>query len=381
MIDFAPDEAQLAILGALDRFLTARLAPEEVRRRDAHHIPPYDLLPELGELGLFRLALPEEHGGIGADWRTVALVQERLGLHAYMAASIFNRVVGFGAASILSYGSVAQKAALLPRLAEGRLLIALALTEPEAGTDAAALRTRAERVRGGWRLHGRKSWISDAKGADFLLVPARSSPGATGAEGISLFLLPPEAEGVSMTPLPKVGNNCMPSWDIGIDGAFVPDEDMMGEEGQGFRHIMSTLHRSRASMAATVTGCAQAAVDCALAHARERRQFGRPIGAFQAVRHRLADMQMRVDQSRLTVLHLSWLIATNRPARREAAAAKVIATEALQYVTHHGMQLMASAGYSSEGDMQRFWRDGRLYSFGEGANEIQRDIIAKDMGL
>ncbi|MCR0982598.1 acyl-CoA dehydrogenase family protein [Roseomonas populi] len=381
MIDFAPDETQLAILDSVDRFLQDRLPPDEIRRRDAGHVPPYDLLPALGELGLFRLAVPEEEGGLGLDWRTVMLVQERLGRHAYMVASIFNRVVGFGIASVKGYGSAAQRAALMPKLLEGRLLIALALTEPEAGTDASAIRTRAMRVEGGWRIRGRKTWISDAKGADYLLVAARTDPESSGSRGISLFLVPPTAEGVAMTPLSKVGNNCMPSWDIGFDDVFVPDHAMMGQEGQGFRHMMSTLHNSRASMAATVTGCAQAAVDCALAHAKERVQFGRPLGALQSVRHRLADMQMRVDQSRLTVWHLGWLIATGQKAQREASAAKVIATETLQYVTHHGMQILASAGYSSESDMQRFWRDGRLYTFGEGANEIQREIIAREMGL
>jgi alkylation response protein AidB-like acyl-CoA dehydrogenase len=374
-MDFATTPTQEAFLETVDRFIARHLPPEEVRRRDANHIPPYDLLPAMGEAGFFRLALPPGHGGLGEDWTSVALVQERLGFHAYMAASIMNRVVGFGIASVLGYGSAAQKAALLPRLAEGRLLISLALTEPGAGTDAGAVATRAELISGGWRITGRKTWISDAGGADYLLVVARDG------EGISLLLVPPRTRGVAMTQLPKIGNNAMPSWDIGFDRAEVPEDALIGERGRGFRHLMSTLHASRASMAATVTGCAQAAVDCALAHAKERVQFGRPIGANQAIRHRLADMQMRVEQSRLMVRHLAWLIATGRPCRREAAQAKIIATDCLQYVTHHGMQILASAGYAAESDMQRYWRDARLYSFGEGTNEILRDLVAREMGL
>lgn len=380
-MDFSITDTQRAILDTVDRFCAQHLPQAEVRRRDAGHIPPYDLLPAMGDAGFFRLALPESHGGLGEDFRSVALVQERLGRHAYMAASIFNRVVGFGISSVLGYGSEAQKQALLPALAEGRLLIALALTEPQAGSDAAALATRAERVEGGWLLYGRKTWISDAEGADFLLVAARTTPDSTGAEGISMLLLPKASAGVAMTKLEKIGNNCMPSFDIGFDGAFVPEANLMGQEGRGFRHLLSTLAASRASMAATVTGCAQAAVDAALAHAKDRVQFGRPIGANQALRHRLADMQMRVDQSRLTVRHLAWLIATGQPCRREAAQAKIIATECLQYVTHHGMQIMASAGYAADSDMQRYWRDARLYTFGEGTSEILRDVIAREMGL
>lgn len=379
-MDFSISEEERLLLASVDRFLAQHLPPEEVRRRDAGHVPPYDLLPIMAELGLFALPLPEAHGGLGAPWTTVALVQERLGRGAYFAASLLNRVVGFGAMSVLTYGAPEQRAALLPEIAAGRMLIALALTEPGAGSDAAAIETRAIPAEGGWRLRGRKTWISDAEGADRLLVVARA-PGSSGAKGISLFLVLPQSPGIAMTPLEKIGNNCMPSFDIGFDDVFVPREALLGAEGEGFANLMSTLHYSRASMAATVTGCAQAAVDAALAHARERSQFGRPIGKFQAIRFRLADMQMRVDQARLTVQHLAWLIASGEECGRQAAQAKVIATEALQYVTHHGMQILASAGYSSDSDMQRYWRDARLYSFGEGSNEIQRELIARKLGL
>ncbi|MCC7425743.1 MAG: acyl-CoA/acyl-ACP dehydrogenase [Alphaproteobacteria bacterium] len=381
MIDFSPSDEQLAFIETVDRFMDRHLPIEEVRRRDREHIPPYDLLPAMGAAGLFAAGLPTEWGGLGHDWRTVALIQERLGYRGYMAASIFNRVIGFGAMSLLAYGSDAQRRVLLPRLVEGRLLIALALTEPEAGTDAAAIRTRATpQPDGGFRITGRKTWISDAGGADFLLVAARE-PGTSGAEGVSMLLVPRTAPGIAMTRLPKLGNNAMPSWDIGFDEVAVGPEALMGEAGRGFRNLMSTLHYSRASMAATVTGCAQAAVDGALSHAKERKQFGRPIGANQTIRHRLADMQMRVDQSRLTVYHLAWLIGTGQACRRQAAQAKIIATECLQYVAEQGMQILASAGYAAESDMQRYWRDARLYSFGEGTNEIQRDLVARELGL
>jgi alkylation response protein AidB-like acyl-CoA dehydrogenase len=380
-LDFSPDDGDAELLTSLDRFLARDLPPEEVRRRDAEHIPPYDLLPAMGELGLFAIPVPEADGGLGLPWPKVALVQERLGRAAYMVASIYNRVVGFGAMSLLTYGSAAQKRAYLPRLMEGRLLIALALTEPGAGSDAAALTTRARRVEGGWRITGRKCWISDAEGSDLMIVAARSDPDSRGPKGISLFLVPPKAEGFAMTRLPKLGNNCMPSFDIGFDEVFVADDALMGTEGGGFRHLMSTLHYSRASMAATTMGCAQGAVDAALAHAKERVQFGKPIASFQAIRFRLADMQMRVDQARLTVQHLAWLIATGADCRRQAAQAKVISTETLQYVARHGMQIMASAGYAEESDMQRIFRDSTLYTFGEGSNEIQRELIARELGL
>jgi alkylation response protein AidB-like acyl-CoA dehydrogenase len=374
-------EEQAQILASVEAFLVRRLPPTEIRRRDAAHVPPYDLLPEMGQAGFFALAVPVAEGGLGADWTTVALVQDRLGQHAYMAASIFNRVVGFGLASVRGYGSSAQRATLLPLLMAGEAFCALALTEPQAGSDAAAIRTRATHHAGGWRLNGRKTWISDAQQARWLILPARSGPETEGPRGISLFLVPSDAVGIAMTPLPKIGNNCMPSFDIGLQDVDLPEDALLGEEGRGFTQLMSTLHYSRASMAATVTGAAEAALRIALAHAQDRVQFGRPIGQFQAIAHRLVNMRMRVDQSRLMVRHLAQLIDQGAPCRREAAQAKIIATETLRDVADAGMQILASAGYSAESDMQRLWRDSRLYTFGEGANEVLRDSIARDLGL
>jgi alkylation response protein AidB-like acyl-CoA dehydrogenase len=335
----------------------------------------------MAAFGLFALAVPTCFGGLGAGWMTVALAQERLGMHAYMAASIFNRVVGFGIMSLLTYAAAPVRDALLPRLMAGTALVALALSEPEAGSDAAAARTRADKTPNGWRINGRKCWISDADGASHLLTLVRTQPGSTGSAGLTLLLVPRESPGLSLTALPKIGNNAMPSWDIGYADVCVDDAALLGQPGEGFRALMSTLHFSRASMAATVTGCAQAALDATIAHATARVQFGQPISRFQAIRHRIADLQMRVDLSRLAVRHLAWLIETGQPCRRQAAQAKITATETLQAVTDAGMQIMASAGYSADSDMQRYWRDARLYSFGEGGNEILRDLIGRELGL
>ena len=162
---------------------------------------------------------------------------------------------------------------------------------------------------------------------------------------------------------------------------FVHDDGLLGDAGDGFKHLMSTLQFSRSGQAANAIGQSQRAVDIAIAHVKERVQFGRPLGKFQSVAHRIADMQTRVDQARFILYHLAWLIDQDARCRKEAAQAKMVASECLQYVTHHGMQLLASTGYAIESDMQRMWRDSRLYTFGEGANEIQRDIIAREVGL
>ena len=281
----------------------------------------------------------------------------------------------------MAYGNERQRAELLPRMIRGEALFALALTEPGAGSDAGGIQTRAKKVVGGWRVTGRKTWSSNAKQATYMVTPCRTNPNATGHRGITMMLISPDAAGVSMTELAKIGNAGLTSWDIGLDEVFVTDDDVMGEVDRGFYNLMSTLHYARAGLAASAVGQAQRVVDIAIEHAQTRVQFGQPIGSFQAVRHRLADMQMRVDQARLMTYHLADLISADAPCRREAAQAKVIATETLLDVAGDGMQILASAGYASGSDMQRIWRDARLYTFGEGTNDIQRDIIAKELGL
>ena len=196
-----------------------------------------------------------------------------------------------------------------------------------------------------------------------------------------MLLVPRDTPGISMTVLEKVGHNCMPSWDIGFADVDVDDGALMGEEGRGFRHLMSTLHYSRAGQAANGIGQAQNAVNLALQFAKERKQFGQTIGSFQAIQHKLADMQVKVNQARLLLYQLAWLIATGRPCRLEAAQAKLVASETFRDVTSAGMQVMASAGYAMESDMQRMWRDAGLFTFGEGTSELQRNLIAREMGL
>jgi alkylation response protein AidB-like acyl-CoA dehydrogenase len=381
MIDFEIPEEDRALLDSIDRMMAREFPPEALRKADEAHETPWHLLPKMGELGLFAIPFPEEFGGLGKDWRTAALVNERLAYHAGIAATLFGTTVGFGGMSLLKYGSDAQKQELLPRVIEGKARFALALTESQAGTDAGAIITAARRTDNGWLINGRKTWISNADAADYLVVACRTEPGSKGSKGVTMLLVPRHTPGITMTPLSKVGHNCMPSWDIGFENVEVGADALMGEVGQGFKHTMSTLHYSRAGQAANAVGQAQRAVDIAVEYAKERKQFGQPIGSFQAIQHKLADMQVQVNLARLALHHLAWLIATNRPCRLEAAQAKLVATEAFQFVTRTGLQVMASAGYSMESDMQRMWRDAGLYTFGEGSSELQRNLIARELGL
>jgi alkylation response protein AidB-like acyl-CoA dehydrogenase len=380
VLDFEiPDEDRM-LLQSIDRMMERHFPPALIRQHDERHQPPLHMVPIMAALGLFALPLPEAYGGLGKDWRTMALVQERLAYRGDTGA-LFSTTMTFGAASLVRYGSSQQKAELLPKVARGEVLFSLALTEPGAGSDAGAIVTSARRTGAGWRVNGRKIWISNADTADFLVTACRTEAGSHGPRGISMLLIPRHAPGISMTPLAKVGHNCMPSWDIGFQDVDVPGDALMGEEGGGFRHLMATLQYGRAGQAAGAVGRGQAVVDLAVAHAKERQQFGRPIGKFQAIQHRIAQMQVRVDQARLMLYHLAWMIATGRECRREAAQTKFAASEMLSDVTDAGMRVLASAGYAAESDMQRYWRDSRLTTFGEGTNDIQLNIIAKELGL
>jgi alkylation response protein AidB-like acyl-CoA dehydrogenase len=378
-MDQASDDAMM--LATVDEFCRRHLPPDEIRRRDEVHLAPYDLVPHLAEMGLIRAGFPEEIGGLGLPWASMCRIQERLAYHTHSISSLLNRYISFGAMPIRFFGNDEQKARLLPEIFEGRVLVALALSEPGAGSDARAVTTRAVRDGDGWRISGRKTWISDADQADYLLTLCRTPGEAGGPKSLTSFLIPRHAAGIAMTPIPKIGNNCMPSWDIGFDNVHVADSDRLGPVGEGFATITGSLRYSRASVAAATIGTAQAAVDLASAHALERQQFGRPLVEFQVLKHRLVDMHIEVRKARLVTYELARVIDAGEPAEEIGAVAKIVATEALQYVTNHGMQILASAGYATESPMQRYWRDARLYSFGEGTNEIQREIIARQLGL
>jgi alkylation response protein AidB-like acyl-CoA dehydrogenase len=381
IMDFDLTDDQRLILDTVDRLMKRHYPPDEIRRRDATHADCKDMLSTFAEAGLLALPFPETYGGLGADRLTVVLVQERLARHGGIAAIVYGGVADFGGMSLLKYGTEEQRQELLPRAIKGEISFSFALTEPGAGSDAAAAITSATKTANGWKINGRKVWISMAGSSDYLVTMCRTTRGSKGKEGLSTFLIPRNTPGIHMTRLDKVGNNCMSSWDIGFDDAEVPDSALMGELGKGMRNMMTTLQYSRTGQAALCIGLAQAAVDSTKAFAIERHQFDRRIADFQVIRHRLVDMQTRVDQARLMLYYSSWLMEHGRPSRKETAQTKVLATEALEYVSRHGMQIQASFGYSNESEIQRHWRDARLYTFGEGTNELQRDLIAREIGL
>ena len=380
-MDFGLTDEQRILRESVIRFMDRECPRELIRELEKIRQPPPDLLPKMAALGWTALPFPRRYQGLAGDFMDVALILEELGRLGFIAASIYNRAVLFGGMSILTSGSEEQKQRFLPLVCRGEVTFALALSEPEAGSDAANVQTRAAPRGDGFVINGHKVWITGADVADYLIVPCRTDKDAPQQEGITNFLVERGSPGVEIRVLDKIGNNLVNACEIYLDEVLVPKEMMLGGLNQGFTNILGTLKYSRVGLAASVTGTAQAALDDALRYAKERVQFGRPIAKFQALRHRLAEMEIRISASRLLARQAAWLLSQGLPCDREAAMAKVFATETLQEVSGQGMQILGAYGYSTEFDMQRYWRDGRLYTVGEGTTEIQKEIIARTMGL
>jgi acyl-CoA dehydrogenase len=370
---------------------------EEIRRtcRDfaASEIRPISLMVDEGDteltrevwnraaqIGLTSFMLPERVGGGGmTDCLTGCLVQEEL---SHGCAGIGNLITsnGFFAEPVLALGNEDQQRRWLePLTGERPPLTALAVTEPEAGSDAASIRTNARATDGGYVLSGQKSWISNGGVADYYVVFATVAPGS-GHRGVTAFVLERADEGFSSgAPMRKMGQRAIVNTELFLDEVRVPADRRLGEEGEGFRGLMHTFDRSRVLLGASATGLARAALEYATSYARERVQFGKPIAEHQAVSFRLADMALRVDASRLLVWRAARLLDAGERATREAAMAKLHASEAAMWCTWAAVQTLGGWGYSREHPVEKWMRDAKLEEIEEGTSDIQRIVIAREL--
>lgn len=343
---------------------------------------PRELIEEMAELGYFGILLPEEYGGLGLGAFEYCLVAEELARGWMSVASMIAR--GNGLIGTLNAMTPAQKATYLPRMAAGEFLGAFSLSEPDAGSDVANISCRARRVGDDeWEITGNKYWCTFADGADFILVIARSDPKVDPAarhRGLSAFMIekPRGAlpAGVSGHPIPKIGYFGWTTWELAFDGCRVPAANMIGEEGKAFYLATSGLETARAHTAARSIGLAQAALDDAIAYAGERRQFNRPIGDFQAIRFKIADMATRIEAARALLYSVCEKIDTGVRCDKEASMVKLFASEMAEHVTSEALQILGGAGYTTLHAVERHWRDARLTKIFEGTSEIQMRIIS-----
>lgn len=364
------------------RRLLARVAPiDYVRDCDLNHRPPREAFQALAAHGWLGLTIPTEYDGAGGGPVDVAILLEETGrVHLDLALWLF-RNLSHGAAAIGAHGSDEQKRAYLPAIASGTLSVAFALTEPEAGSDAAAIQTRAVRDGDGFLLSGQKWFTSGLSVADLCLVVARTKQGPRKRDGITNFLVDMKTDGVQQTPLPTIGTWALGTSAVHFDRVKLPRGSVLGTMNEGWGELREYLEMERLCLSAARVGAAEAALAEAVGYAKQRHQFGKPIGAFQAVSHMIAEMATAVEAARLLVYHFAWLMQVNAPRTKEAAILKLFAAQTYERVASLGVQVLGGYGYTMEAPMARHFRDSRLGTIGGGTSEIQRNIIARELGL
>jgi alkylation response protein AidB-like acyl-CoA dehydrogenase len=374
--DLTPEQQQVRDV-ARD-FARAELG-DKIAPYDERHEFPRDIVAKLGPLGFLGVLVPEEYGGAGLDYVSYALIVEELnrgdasvGITMWAHNSLCTNHLNL-------FASPAQKARWLPRLARGELLGAWGLTEPGSGSDAAALRTRAERRDGHWVLNGSKAFITNASVGDLAVVMARSDP-TKGAKGISAFVLERGTPGFSAgRPYRKLGLHASDTAELIFEDARVPADQVLGDEGQGFVQAMQVLEGGRIAMAAMAVGIAQAAIDAAVKYMKQRTAFGKTLAEFNGLQSMIAEIATDVEVARLLLLRAAWLKDQGRPAMHAAAMAKVFASEAAMKAATKAVQIHGGAGYITEFPVERIFRDAKLTEIGEGTSEVQRLVIAREI--
>ncbi|MHB9145967.1 MAG: acyl-CoA dehydrogenase family protein [Symbiobacteriia bacterium] len=377
-MDFDLSQEQRLIVDTARQFAAAEVAPG-ARERDRSGAFPADLVRKLGALGFFALPFSEEWGG-AADTLSYALAVEEITRADASLGITFAAHVSLGCFPFYAFGSQAQKERWLAPALTGETLIAFGLTEPDAGSDAGATRTRARKDGDAWSIDGSKMWITNGTRAGVLAVTARTQPGERG-HGISALVVPADTSGFSATPIHgKMGLHASDTAALSFEDCRVPVDSLLGEEGHGFQQFLKTLDGGRISIAAMGVGLAQAALDAALAYSKQRVQFGQTISKFQAIQFKLANMARDVELARLATLRAAWLKDQGRPFTREAAIAKLAASEAAVQAALEAIQIHGGYGYVDDFPVERFLRDAKLLEIGEGTSEIQRMVIARQLG-
>jgi alkylation response protein AidB-like acyl-CoA dehydrogenase len=365
------------------RKLVRDFAEREVKPRaeaiDHHHEFPRDLVEKAAELGFLGILVPDAYGGAGLDHVSFAIFVEEVARFCASTAVILDVHTSVGTEPIVLFGSEAQKRRWLPDLAQGTKLAAFALTEPEAGSDAAHLSSTATRREGGYLLNGTKIFITNAGEAQVYVVMASTRPGS-GAEGITAFLVGGDNPGLKVGPrFEKMGLNGSAIAEVYLENCAVDEADRLGDEGQGFRIAMRALDSGRIGISAQAVGLAQGALDDAVAYAKERKQFGKPIADLQTIQNKIADMAVKIRAARWMTWKAAALCDGGQPFTKEAAMAKLFATDAAMEITLEAQQVFGGYGYLEDYPMARRVRDAKACQIYEGTNQVQRLVIAREL--
>jgi short-chain 2-methylacyl-CoA dehydrogenase len=377
-VDFELSQEHELLRRTVREFAEEKVAPvaDELDRESRF---PYELVAEMAELGLMGIPIPEEYGGAGSDTLAYSIAVEELTRIDSSVAITMAAHTSLGTMPIFLFGTEEQKREWLPPLASGQKLAAFGLTEPEAGSDAGAARTRAELRDGEWIVNGSKIFITNA-GTD--ITACVSITARSGDDEISNIIVPNGTPGYEISPpMHKLGWHASDTRELSFKDCAVPESNLLGARGKGFAQFLEILDGGRISVAAMGVGLAQGAYDLALAYAKERKQFGRPIAEFQAIQFRLADMATEIEAGRALVHKAAWLKDQGHDFALAAAQAKLFTGELSHRVVNAALQIHGGYGYMEEFPIARFYRDQKILEIGEGTNEVQRMVIAKHLGL
>ncbi len=378
-LDFGLGEELTLVQDAARDFADGVLAPLATKHDREGKIAD-EIYQQLGELGFWGLTLPEQYGGAGMNNLALAVVLEELNRACAatgVAVSVHNSLL---CAPLMKFGTEAQKQYWLPKLATGEAIGAYSLSEAGSGSDAAALAATATRDGDGWVLNGTKLWVTSGDRAGLFLIYVRSNPDVPKAKGISAFLVPKDAPGLSIGKHEKkTGIRGSATVELILDNVKLTAGDILGEVDRGFPIAMDTLAGGRIGIASQAVGIGQACLDASVKYSKEREQFGKPIGYFQAIQHKLADMSTRLEASRLLVRKAAWMRDHGMDCNRQASEAKLMASTSANFCADEALQIHGGAGYTDDFHVERLFRDARITEIYEGATDIQRLVIARDL--
>jgi acyl-CoA dehydrogenase len=380
-MDFSFSPEQEGLRAHVKALLDDVCPPEYAERCDNEARPPREAYEALARGGWFGLIVPPEYGGSGGSPVDLAILLEEIGAHFEELGMWVFRTLTYGGYAVMRHGSREQKQALLPKVARGEISFCFGLSEPQSGSDAAALSTRADAAAGGYVINGQKVFTSGMDISDYCLLVTRTSKREKKQQGITNFLVDTKLPGIEIRKIATLGQRAIGTTQVFYTDVKVPASAVLGQVDQGWEATDAYLWYERLCLSAARTGAASAAFEYALQYAKTRQQFGQPIGKFQAISHKLADMKVMLDISRMLVYRYAWLMGEGKATRHDAAVVKLQTGETYKAVSDLGLQIMGGYGYCMEYPMQRFFRDSRLAVIGAGTSEIQRNIIARGLGL
>jgi len=380
-MDFGLSEEQTLLQDSVRKMMDKVATPDYIRRLDKEQAYPYELYQSWVDLGLLALPFPEAYGGLGGSVMDMVILAEEI---SRKSADFYMAYAGsvFCGLNVARKGSEEQKKFWLPKLLSGEVRFSISMSEPDAGTDIGAMRTTAVRDGDHYVINGQKLW-STGSGAKNTVINlyVRTDPKANIRQGMSLFLVDNDTPGLKLRKLDMLGRRCTGTYEIFLNNVRVPADRLVGTENAGWDVVLSGLQVERITSAAGNVGAAQAALDLAVDYARERKQFGRPIGSNQAIGHMLADLATEVEAARTLTWRAAWLVSQGKDALREISMAKLLSSETYVKVANQGMQVFGAFGYNMEYDMQRHYRDARSSTIAAGTSQVQRNVIAGLMGL